>query len=56
MSSRRRLIRCPKCGDEFDISYARTFGCGSCPSLVQCAMVKCPTCGHEFPNPTYPQV
>ncbi|MEM2917056.1 MAG: hypothetical protein QXN63_01710 [Candidatus Bathyarchaeia archaeon] len=51
MSSRRRLIHCPKCRFTFDITYGRTFACSGCPSSVQCDMVKCPKCKHEFPMP-----
>ncbi|OYT52594.1 hypothetical protein B6U66_01335 [Candidatus Bathyarchaeota archaeon ex4484_135] len=47
----KRLVTCPRCGFRFDLSYARTFACMGCPSLVQCSMVKCPRCGHEFPSP-----
>ncbi|MCS7139950.1 MAG: hypothetical protein N3F04_05610 [Candidatus Nezhaarchaeota archaeon] len=45
-----RVIICPKCGHEFDITYARTFACGTCPSAaIGCEQVKCPYCGHEWP-------
>ena len=43
----KRFVRCPECGEEFEISYARTFACGSCPSVVQCDLVKCPKCGNS---------
>ncbi|MCX8175931.1 MAG: hypothetical protein N3E48_01705 [Candidatus Bathyarchaeota archaeon] len=46
--SRQSLLTCPNCGFRFDVSYGRTFACGSCPSVVQCSMAKCPKCGHEF--------
>jgi len=51
MTHTKHIIRCPKCHFTFDISYGRTFACGTCPSLVQCDMAKCPKCGHEFPLP-----
>ncbi|MEM4576611.1 MAG: hypothetical protein QW701_04000 [Candidatus Nezhaarchaeales archaeon] len=45
-----KLVRCPKCGYEFDITYARTFACGGCPSAaVGCKYARCPSCGHEWP-------
>jgi uncharacterized C2H2 Zn-finger protein len=45
-----RIIRCPKCGYEFDLSYARTFACGGCPSsAIGCQYARCPRCGHEWP-------
>ena len=47
----RRLVRCPKCGFTFDISYGRAFACSGCPSLVHCNSVKCPKCKSEFPMP-----
>ncbi|MBS7650608.1 MAG: hypothetical protein QXI59_05100 [Candidatus Bathyarchaeia archaeon] len=49
-SKSRRLYRCPRCGFEFDISYARVFACSGCPSasLGDCGMIKCPACKHEF--------
>ncbi|MGC9345549.1 MAG: hypothetical protein ACP5ER_01990 [Candidatus Bathyarchaeales archaeon] len=45
----KRIIRCPKCGFAFDITYGRALACSGCPSSVQCKMAKCPKCGHEFP-------
>jgi len=51
MPREKRIIKCPKCGFTFDITYGRTFACGGCPSLVQCGMAKCPKCGNEFPLP-----
>ena len=51
MPQTKRIIRCPKCGFTFDITYGRTFACSGCPSLVHCDMAKCPKCGHEFPLP-----
>lgn len=52
----RRLIVCPKCGFEFDVTYARATICAPCPSLVQCRLVKCPRCEHEFPLMGYPRI
>ncbi|RLF05347.1 MAG: hypothetical protein DRJ60_05715 [Thermoprotei archaeon] len=45
-----RTVKCPNCGYEFDLTYARTFACGTCPSAaVGCKYVKCPNCGYEWP-------
>jgi len=49
MVRNKRILRCPRCGFEFDISYGRVFACAGCPSSVHCDMAKCPECGHEFP-------
>lgn len=46
----KKIVKCPKCGYEFDISYSRVFTCGSCPRVVSCEYIKCPKCGHEFPK------
>jgi len=45
---RKNIVRCPRCGFEFDVSYSRTFSCAGCPSMVSCNYVKCPKCGYEF--------
>ncbi|MEM2102064.1 MAG: hypothetical protein QXM22_00955 [Candidatus Bathyarchaeia archaeon] len=50
MSRTKHVVRCPKCGFVFDVSYGRAFACKSCPSLVHCEGIKCPKCGHEFPT------
>jgi uncharacterized Zn-finger protein len=52
MKERKNFVQCPNCGKRFEISYARTFACSSCPSVVQCELVKCPYCGKEFPKST----
>jgi len=52
MTQAKHIVRCPKCGFTFDVSYGRTFACGGCPSMVQCGMAKCPKCEHEFPLPS----
>lgn len=44
----KKIVHCPKCGENFEISYARAIACGSCSSVIQCKFVKCPKCGHEF--------
>ena len=51
MAQAKHILRCPKCGFTFDVSYGRTFACGGCSSMVQCGMAKCPKCEHEFPLP-----
>ncbi len=47
----RKILRCPKCGFIFDISYARATACAGCSLAVlgDCKYVKCPKCGYEFP-------
>ena len=47
---KKKIVKCPNCGYEFDISYSRVFTCGSCPSVISCEYIKCPKCGHEFPK------
>jgi len=45
----RRVLRCPKCGFEFDVSYARATACLSCVISVRgCQYIKCPRCGYEW--------
>ncbi|MEM1662158.1 MAG: hypothetical protein QXP72_00285 [Desulfurococcaceae archaeon] len=43
------LLKCPKCGFRFDITYSRAFSCGGCPYVTfgNCNYVKCPKCGFE---------
>ncbi|RLE89414.1 MAG: hypothetical protein DRJ49_03050 [Thermoprotei archaeon] len=44
------LLRCPKCGFQFDIKYSRAMMCGSCnlSILGDCGYAICPKCGYEF--------
>jgi len=45
------VVKCPRCGRSFDITYARAFSCKSCDVLLlqrSCRYVKCPFCGFEF--------
>ncbi len=45
------LVKCPKCGREFDVMYARAYSCKGCSILAlrsSCTYIKCPYCGHEF--------
>ncbi len=45
----RKLIRCPKCGFEFNLMYARAFACQGCRySVTGCNAVRCPRCDCEF--------
>ena len=48
--ARKKVLRCPACGFEFEVSYARAFACGGCPSSISCDYVRCPKCGEEFPE------
>lgn len=48
--ARRKILRCPACGFQFEVSYARAFACGGCPSSISCDYVRCPKCGEEFPE------
>lgn len=44
-----RKMRCPVCGFEFSLVYARTFACAGCPhSVTSCPKVRCAKCDHEF--------
>lgn len=48
MKSLRRM-RCPVCGFEFSLVYARTFACAGCAqSVTGCPKVRCAKCDHEF--------
>ena len=43
------LVRCPKCGYRFSVSYSRAFACSGCyMASFKCDYVKCPNCGYEF--------
>ncbi len=45
----RRPIRCPRCGFEFNLMYARASACQGCRySVTGCDAVRCPRCDHEF--------
>ncbi|RLE77520.1 MAG: hypothetical protein DRJ56_02195 [Thermoprotei archaeon] len=44
------LVRCPKCGREFSLIYARAMACWGCPrAAMSCTLVRCPYCDAEFP-------
>jgi len=44
-----KLLKCPRCGFRFDVSYSRAVVCGGCPYVTfgNCNYVKCPRCGYE---------
>lgn len=49
MKSIRKSIKCPQCGFEFSLVYARSFACRGCPeSVSNCPKVRCAKCDHEF--------
>lgn len=46
-----RDVRCPNCGFQFNVLYARAVTCKGCDKLFlspSCEYVKCPKCGTEF--------
>ncbi|MCQ2056239.1 MAG: hypothetical protein MJY64_02055 [archaeon] len=44
-----RKFRCPYCGFEFSLLYARTFACQGCSeALKSCPKVRCGKCDTEF--------
>ena len=44
-----RRFKCPNCGFEFSITYARTFACRGCAEVMNnCPKVRCAKCDHEF--------
>lgn len=44
-----RRSKCPQCGFEFSLSYARTIACRGCPMATKnCPKVRCAKCDHEF--------
>jgi len=44
-----RTLRCPQCGFEFSLIYARAVSCRGCPeAVVGCEYTRCPKCDHEF--------
>jgi DNA-directed RNA polymerase subunit RPC12/RpoP len=46
---KRDIVRCPKCGYRFSVSYSRAFACSGCyMASFKCDYVKCPNCGYEF--------
>jgi len=43
------MIKCPRCGFEFNLIYARAFACQGCRySVMGCDAVRCPRCDLEF--------
>lgn len=44
-----RKFKCPYCGFEFSLVYARTFACQGCSeALRSCPKVRCEKCDTEF--------
>lgn len=49
LKGRKDLVKCPKCGYTFSITYSRAFACSGCSlASLSCDYVKCPKCGYEF--------
>ncbi|HUV24387.1 MAG TPA: hypothetical protein VMW26_03050 [Methanomassiliicoccales archaeon] len=56
MKSIRRM-KCPVCGFEFSLVYARTFACAGCSNAIAgCPKVRCAKCDHEFYIEEIPEV
>ena len=52
-----RKVKCPKCGFEFSLTYARTFACRGCAeALRNCPKVRCAKCDHEFYIEKMPEI
>ena len=44
-----KKFKCPHCGFEFSLMYARTFACQGCSeALKNCPKVRCGKCDEEF--------
>lgn len=44
-----KRVKCPMCGFEFSLIYARAIACAGCPDAVLgCELVRCPNCDGEF--------
>lgn len=44
-----RKFKCPNCGFEFSLAYARAIACQGCSEAVKnCPKVRCNKCDHEF--------
>ena len=44
-----RKMKCPRCGFEFSLVYARTFACQGCSAAVRgCPKVRCNKCDLEI--------
>jgi len=52
-----RKFKCPYCGFEFSLLYARTFACQGCSEAVRgCPKVRCVKCDTEFPIMETPRI
>ncbi len=52
IGGKTKISKCPRCGFEFDVSYARMFACRGCKYSVfgNCGYIRCPKCGYEYPQ------
>ncbi len=45
-----RMIRCPRCGQEFSLFQSRAIACQGCrKGAFGCQLARCIRCDHEFP-------
>lgn len=45
-----RMIRCPRCGQEFSLFQSRAIACQGCRrGAFGCQLARCIRCDHEFP-------
>ncbi|MDR2866528.1 MAG: hypothetical protein LBV13_03900 [Methanomassiliicoccaceae archaeon] len=52
-----KKFKCPYCGFEFSMIYARTFACQGCSEAWKnCPKLRCAKCDTEFPITETPQV
>jgi DNA-directed RNA polymerase subunit RPC12/RpoP len=52
-----KKFKCPYCGFEFSMMYARTFACQGCSeALKNCPKLRCAKCDTEFPITETPQI
>ncbi|MBQ3736606.1 MAG: hypothetical protein II855_06695 [Candidatus Methanomethylophilaceae archaeon] len=44
-----RKFKCPACGFQFSMVYARTIACKGCPDAIKgCPKMRCAKCDYEF--------
>ena len=52
-----KKFKCPYCGFEFSMMYARTFACQGCSEAWNnCPKLRCAKCDAEFPITETPQI
>jgi len=52
-----KKFKCPYCGFEFSMMYARTFACQGCSEAWKnCPKLRCAKCDTEFPITETPQI